>query len=177
VLFADPSVGRFYAHDSPYTYFTSDELHLGEISLECSRAGASAAALWTTLQALPLERDRGLGAQLARTRAAGVALAERVAADDRVALVVEPELDIVCVLARDAADPSVAAERAFATLAAQGWHVATVRLDAAWARRRNPWLPAGADTVTALRCCLLKPEHLDVVDELAAALIAALAGD
>ena len=26
-------------HDSPYTYFTSDELHLGEISLECSRAG------------------------------------------------------------------------------------------------------------------------------------------
>ena len=25
-------------HDSPYTYFTSDALHLGEISLECSRA-------------------------------------------------------------------------------------------------------------------------------------------
>ena len=36
VLFRDPSVGRFYSHDSPYTYFTSDELHLGEISLECS---------------------------------------------------------------------------------------------------------------------------------------------
>ncbi len=45
VLFADPGVGRLYAHDSPYTYFTSDELHLGEISLECSRAGAAAAAL------------------------------------------------------------------------------------------------------------------------------------
>jgi hypothetical protein len=29
--------------------------------------------------------------------------------------------------------------------------------------------------VTALRCCLLKPEHLGVVDELADALIAALA--
>ena len=29
---------RFYKHDSPYTYFTSDELHLGEISLECGRA-------------------------------------------------------------------------------------------------------------------------------------------
>ena len=40
VLFADPAVGRFYKHDSPYTYFTSDELHLGEISLECSRAGS-----------------------------------------------------------------------------------------------------------------------------------------
>src|SRR6185436_2957634 len=44
VLFADPGVGRLYSHDSPYTYFTSDELHLGEISLECSRAGAAAAA-------------------------------------------------------------------------------------------------------------------------------------
>ena len=45
VLFRDPTVGRFYKHDSPYTYFTSKELHLGEISLECSRAGAAAVAL------------------------------------------------------------------------------------------------------------------------------------
>ena len=33
VLFKDPSIGTFYKHDSPYTYFTSDDLHLGEISL------------------------------------------------------------------------------------------------------------------------------------------------
>ena len=64
VLFRDPSVGRFYVHDSPYTYFTSDELHLGEISLECSRAGAAAAALWATLQVFPLHSDDGLGAVL-----------------------------------------------------------------------------------------------------------------
>jgi tyrosine decarboxylase/aspartate 1-decarboxylase len=38
----------------PYTYFTSKELHLGEISLECSRAGAAAVALWATQQLLPL---------------------------------------------------------------------------------------------------------------------------
>src|SRR5262252_1586711 len=54
VLFSDPAVGRFYKHDSPYTYFTSDALHLGEISLECSRAGAAAAAFWLTLRLLPL---------------------------------------------------------------------------------------------------------------------------
>ena len=42
VLFREPAVGSFYKHDSPYTYFSSSELHLGEISLECSRAGASA---------------------------------------------------------------------------------------------------------------------------------------
>ncbi|MBD3288239.1 aminotransferase class I/II-fold pyridoxal phosphate-dependent enzyme, partial [candidate division KSB1 bacterium] len=54
VLFRDPAVGKFYKHDSPYTYFTSSELHLGEISLECSRPGASATALWATQKLLPL---------------------------------------------------------------------------------------------------------------------------
>ena len=43
VLFADPAVQRVYRHDSPFTYFTEADLHLGEISLECSRAGAAAA--------------------------------------------------------------------------------------------------------------------------------------
>src|SRR6185437_12953087 len=33
VLFRDPSIARLYKHDSPYTYFTSRDLHLGEISL------------------------------------------------------------------------------------------------------------------------------------------------
>jgi glutamate/tyrosine decarboxylase-like PLP-dependent enzyme len=28
VLFRDPAAGRFYKHDSPYTYFTSKQLHL-----------------------------------------------------------------------------------------------------------------------------------------------------
>jgi glutamate/tyrosine decarboxylase-like PLP-dependent enzyme len=60
VLFADPDVGRFYLHDSPYTYFTSGDLHLGEISLECSRADAAAAALRLTFQVLP-PTPTGLG--------------------------------------------------------------------------------------------------------------------
>src|SRR6266699_204501 len=65
VLFRDPAVGRFYKHDSPYTYFSSADLHLGEISLECSRPGAAAVALWATQKLFPLERaDRG--GQLAR---------------------------------------------------------------------------------------------------------------
>jgi tyrosine decarboxylase/aspartate 1-decarboxylase len=67
VLFRDPAVGRFYKHDSPFTYFSSKQLHLGEISLECSRAGASAVALWATQQLLPLtpggEFARGLGSR------------------------------------------------------------------------------------------------------------------
>jgi glutamate/tyrosine decarboxylase-like PLP-dependent enzyme len=151
VLFADPGVGRLYAHDSPYTYFTSDALHLGEISLECSRAGAAAAALWTTLRALPLTRD-GLGRHVAAARAAALELAALLEADERTELVLEPELDIVCM--RSATDPS-AAERAFDTLADDGWHVAKLRLD---------------DGSTVLRCCLLKQEHAGIAGDLAAAL-------
>jgi glutamate/tyrosine decarboxylase-like PLP-dependent enzyme len=151
VLFADPAVGRLYAHDSPYTYFTSDELHLGEISLECSRAGASAAALWTTLRALPLTRE-GLGRHLAAARSAALELAALVDADERTTLFLEPDLDIVCV--RSATDPA-AADRAFDTLADEGWHVAKLRLD---------------PQTTVLRCCLLKQEHAGVAGELADAL-------
>jgi glutamate/tyrosine decarboxylase-like PLP-dependent enzyme len=158
VLFADPGVGHLYAHDSPYTYFTSDKLHLGEISLECSRAGASAAALWTTLRALPLTRE-GLGRHLAAARGAALELAAALDADERTTLVVAPDLDIVCV--RSSTDPG-AAERAFDTLADEGWHVAKLRL---------------ADDTTALRCCLLKQEHASVVGDLADALVRHLTAD
>ena len=65
ILFKDPAVGALYKHDSPYTYFSSHELHLGEISLECSRPGASAVALWATQKLLPMvkggEFASGLG--------------------------------------------------------------------------------------------------------------------
>ncbi len=72
VIFRDPGVGKFYKHDSPYTYFSSKELHLGEISLECSRAGAAAAALWTTLKLFPLDADTGLGNILKQCRDAAL---------------------------------------------------------------------------------------------------------
>ena len=176
VVFADPEVGRLYAHDSPYTYFTSAELHLGEISLECSRAGAAAAALWTTLRALPLTRD-GLGSHLAGARAAALRVADLLAAAG-VALVVPPDLDIVCPFpaAGRATEISARCERAFDTLAADGWHVAKLRVDAEWLAARHPGVEVDAPEVTTLRCCLMKPEHLDVADELAGALAAHLEG-
>lgn len=94
VLFRDPTVARHYLHDSPYTYFTSDELHLGEISLECSRAGASAAGLWLTLQVLPLSPD-GLGAVLRPGRRAALAWADLIDASDELVNYQRPQLDIV----------------------------------------------------------------------------------
>jgi glutamate/tyrosine decarboxylase-like PLP-dependent enzyme len=170
VLFADPAVGRLYAHDSPYTYFTSKELHLGEISLECSRAGAAAAALWATLEALPLARD-GLGAALAPGRAAALALA-RLLEPTALTLVTSPDLDIVCPFPRlgRASQISAACERAFDGLAGDGWHAAKLRVETGWLARSHPQIEADAAEVTTLRMVLMKPEHLDVVEELAAAL-------
>lgn len=94
VVFSDPGVAAHYLHDSPYTYFTSDELHLGEISLECSRAGAAAAALWLTLQVLPLTPD-GLGAVLRPGRRAALAWADLIDAGEELTLYQRPQTDIL----------------------------------------------------------------------------------
>ena len=95
MLFRDPGVGALYRHDSPYTYFSSDQLHLGEISLECSRAGASAVALWATQRLLPLERGGEFAAGLTASRAAALDFAARLQEDPRWVLPFTPELDIV----------------------------------------------------------------------------------
>ena len=95
VIFRDPAVGRFYKHDSPFTYFTSGDLHLGEISLECSRAGAAAAALWATLKCFPLESETGLGAILRKTRKAALEWARLIEASDELRLILQPSLDII----------------------------------------------------------------------------------
>ncbi len=94
MLFRDPAVGRFYKHNSPYTYFSSDELHLGEISLECSRPGAAAVALWATQRMLPLERG-GVFRNLEACREGALALYAGIAGDKRFVPLAKPELDIV----------------------------------------------------------------------------------
>jgi len=179
VLFRDAAVGRFYRHDSPYTYFTSDELHLGEISLECSRAGAPAAALWATFQCLPLASERGLGAVLRKTRAAAQAWAELIGASDRLRLLVEPSLDIVAFYPLPAGgDRRVSAisaltQRVFARAMADG-DCYLAKLTATPDRLPGHDLAWDAPSVTVLRSVLMKPEHLAEVPRLHARVLAAL---
>jgi glutamate/tyrosine decarboxylase-like PLP-dependent enzyme len=176
VLFADPAVAALYTHDSPYTYFTSKERHLGEISIECSRAGAAAAALWATLEAFPLTRE-GLGGELAASRGAAQTFA-RALEDRNCTVVVAPELDIVCPFPRlaRASQISERCEAAFDSLAQAGWHVAKLRLQTDWLLRSHPAIERDSDTTTTLRMVLMKPTHAAIVDELANAIRDSLAG-
>src|SRR6266699_1152094 len=95
VLFRDPEVSRLYKHDSPITYFSSSELHLGEISLECSRPGAAAAALWATQRLLPLKKGGEFACGLELGRKSALALFGKLREDVRFVTAFSPELDIV----------------------------------------------------------------------------------
>jgi glutamate/tyrosine decarboxylase-like PLP-dependent enzyme len=163
VLFADPAVGRFYVHDSPYTYFSSDELHLGEISLECSRAGAAAAALWLTLEVLPLTAD-GLGAALRPGRRGALDWHDLLEQSPALRPYQSPELDIVTYLPRHGSMTEVdAASTSVFHTAGTGdpreqVHVATYAVTAAQARARGLGLREDADMARILRSVVMKPE-------------------
>jgi tyrosine decarboxylase / aspartate 1-decarboxylase len=160
VLFRDPGVGRFYKHDSPYTYFTSKDLHLGEISLECSRAGAAAVALWATQQLLPLTPGGEFAQGLASSRRAALELDRRLRAETHFTAIAEgaPELDIVVwkLNAAGIDEASRLAQRIFDACAQKDLHLALVQLPLFW------FDPAARDRdrlVTCLRSVLMKPEH------------------
>jgi glutamate/tyrosine decarboxylase-like PLP-dependent enzyme len=171
VLFADPAVGRIYKHESPYTYFTSDELHLGEISLECSRAGAAAAALWLTLQVFPLVADDGLGAILAGGRRAARRWAALLAGSDLLSLHLEPELDIVTFFA-SAQSVSQVDARSAAILSAgmsdpdEPTFLSVLSVERSVLAALHPQLQDDAEAARLLRSVLMKPEHEQTVDEL-----------
>ncbi|MGD0800308.1 MAG: aminotransferase class I/II-fold pyridoxal phosphate-dependent enzyme [Terracidiphilus sp.] len=164
ILFRDPSVGRFYKHDSPYTYFTSKQLHLGEISLECSRAGAAAVALWATQKLLPLRLGGEFARGLAQGRAAAVELDRRLRHSGRWQALAggAPELDIV-VWKADAETPMQASEyaqRIFDACARRDLHLALVQLPLSWFEPAAGTVNnVGPRTVTCLRSVLMKPEH------------------
>ena len=166
VLFRDPAVGALYSHDSPYTYFSSDELHLGEISLECSRAGASAVALWATERLLPLVRGGEFAAGLTTARAAALDFAYRLREDPRWMLPLAPELDIVvwAPRAETAAEASTRSRRIFEKAAAEQLHLALINLPV------TLFPPVtysdNLKHVLCLRSVLMKPEHAAWIPEI-----------
>ncbi|MFJ1561946.1 pyridoxal phosphate-dependent decarboxylase family protein [Streptomyces mirabilis] len=172
VLFRDPSVGRFYLHDSPYTYFTSEELHLGEISLECSRAGAAAAALWLTFQLLP-PTPEGLGQALSAGRRAALRWAALIRESEHLELYQDPELDIVSYFPVVESSSLSRINAASARVLQAGMtavddpvFLSTLRVGSEAMAARHPKITADADGARILRSVLMKPESEDYVDHL-----------
>jgi hypothetical protein len=173
-------VGRFYKHDSPYTYFTSKDLgefHLGEISLECSRAGASAVALWATQRLLPYEVGGEFARGLEAGREAALAMHRRLAADARFVLpIVAPMLDILVWAPRGKtlAESSARSQAIFEEAGRRDLYLALAQLparffpSATWplGPPEEPQDPGEEAHVTCLRSVMMKPEHLAWVGEI-----------
>ena len=168
VLFRDPGVGRLYKHDSPYTYFSSAELHLGEISLECSRPGAAAAALWATQKLLPLSKGGEFAKGLERARKAALMLFEKVRADSRFAAAFAPELDIVVFApqAGSVTESSVLTRKIFEAAAGHNLHLAVAELPIQFWEGNLEAMKRDRDTIACLRSVMMKPEHFDWVERI-----------
>jgi tyrosine decarboxylase/aspartate 1-decarboxylase len=179
ILFRDPAVGRLYKHDSPYTYFSSKNLHLGEISLECSRAGASAVALWATQQLLPYTPGGAFAQGLEAGHTAALKLHQRLAESQYFLTPASPpQLDIVfwAVRAGTPEVSSASAQHIFDEAARRDLHLALAKLPMRFFPQ-NSWKnspqPDPQTTVTCLRSVLMKPEHLLWLDQIGQRLEAA----
>src|SRR6266403_944403 len=163
VLFRDSGVGRLYKHDSPYTYFSSAELHLGEISLECSRPGAAAAALWATQKLLPLTRDGEFANGLQRGREAALQFFRAIESDRLFTAAFEPELDILVFVPRGESIEKVSAKSRdiFEAAAEHNLHLAVAELPIQFWEGSLGAMKRDRDTIACLRSVLMKPEHFD----------------
>lgn len=160
VLFADPAVGALYKHDSPYTYFSSADLHLGEISLECSRPGAAAAALWATQQMFPMKAGGVFAQGLEACRRAALEIYKKLEASGKFFLPLEPDLDILIYAPRaeKASEVSAGSRRIFEKTASRNLHLALATLPASLLRDKLE-LDWDREELTVLRSCLIKSEH------------------
>ncbi len=168
VLFRNPEEGRHYRHDSPYTYFTSDELHLGEISLECSRAGAAAVALWATQQHLPNTEGGEFAGMLENCRQAALQLYQKLAESPNWLPLLEPELDIVNFAPKGKSTQEISdrSQRVFTEAAKRDLHLALLKYPAKLLPESWSGVEVNSETVTLVRTCLMKPEHLEWVGEI-----------
>ena len=168
ILFKDPSVGTLYKHDSPYTYFSSSELHLGEISLECSRPGASAVALWATQRLLPMVPGGEFAGNLSKSREAALLLYKKLLNASQFKTIIEPELDIV-VWAPSAERASLISKLSvemFKVAASYNLHLAIFNYPTKLLKDSWHEVIMDEEQVTCLRSCLMKPEHLDWMDQI-----------
>ena len=168
VLFKDPTVGKFYKHNSPYTYFTSNELHLGEISLECSRAGAAAVALWATQKMFPLIKGGEFSRSISLCREAALNFYSRLKHSERFIPAFHPELDIVVWVpkAESVTKISELSKKVFDESAKLNLHLALAELPVDFFDLQKHNIVIDKNTCVALRSVLMKPEHNEWIERI-----------
>lgn len=166
ILFRNPEVAQYYLHDSPYTYFTSDELHLGEISLECSRAGASAVGLWATHQLLPPVKHGLFAKDLAQSREAAIALHQRLTESPHFVSLGKPETDIVVwgVKGSSTSEMSKHAHAFFKKAEENHLYLSLYKYPTKKLQLNS--IEIDTEYLTCLRSSLMKPEHHEWLGEI-----------
>lgn len=166
VLFQDPEVAKYYIHDSPYTYFTSEDLHLGEISLECSRAGASAVGLWATHQLLPPITGGEFAEGLNKSRRAAVAFYEKLLSSPDFYPIAVPETDIVAwtLKADSTREMSEKAQIFFRKAEENNLYLSLYKYPTS--KLADVEFNIDSEFLICLRSSLMKPEHDDWLDEI-----------
>ena len=168
VLFHDPGIGQYYKHDSPYTYFSSAELHLGEISLECSRPGAAAVGMWATQKLLPLITNGEFARGLNNSRLAALMFYEKLRSDKRFIVGSPPELDIIVWIPRTArtSESSELSRLIFTEAAQRNLHLALADLPVEFFDLSSNKVEIDSPTITCLRSVLMKSEHYEWIEDI-----------
>ena len=168
ILFKNPEVGKYYKHDSPYTYFSSTDLHLGEISLECSRAGAAAVGLWATQKLLPLVKNGTFAKNIECSHQAAVMLYDKIQSDERFIVLLKPEIDIVIWAPKKKSVGAISkmSKKIFKRAASKNLHLALFNYPVRLLPENWKNIKLDEEYVTCLRSCLMKPEHKVWVDEI-----------
>ncbi len=168
IIFKDPLIGGYYQHDSPYTYFSSAELHLGEISLECSRAGAAAVALWATMKYFPIIPRGEFAFGLEHCHSAALKLYEHIENDIASISLFKPEFDIVVWAPRESKLSSISAKSndVFEKAAKKGVHLALIKIPQKLLSDQWDNIEKDQEYVTCLRSCLMKHDHINWVDQI-----------
>jgi tyrosine decarboxylase / aspartate 1-decarboxylase len=168
ILFKNPAIGKYYKHDSPYTYFSSTELHLGEISLECSRAGAAAVGLWATQKLFPMVKGSSFSKRMNSSHNAAMQLYNKIMADKRFIALQQPEIDIVIWAKKEKSISAInkTSKEIFEKAAAKNLHLALVNYPVRLLPTHWRAITKDEEYITCLRSCLMKPEHEDWVEEI-----------
>ena len=124
---------------------------------------------------LPLTPGGAFAQSLDQCLLAARSLWNRLDESDEFVPLMWPEIDIVvyAAIADDVAASSIRAKEIFDRAAKQNLHLALIELPTDLVRHYWPDLSGDDETITCLRSCLMKPEHMNWLDDIFCILVSA----